>query len=365
MQVIFGDTGQEFSIESVGKDCTVGGLLDIALNNVSLPYDRDKVAVLSGNPPHLKVDENQTTGSCSVFYVYFANRKEELNCNIKDGVSGMLRQGKSMRVAIENMLHHYSQSQRAVNDVRERWSKLHDDWVSLSKRIPDDILKIKSLDVPLSVGGGSLSSYVKRDSLENWMKQGEDLDIQVGKMLLLVEKSETELTKLVGECSTHQDIIVGLEASDSCQLERVHWAHRDTLARVAKAQASMAQLGKDLSMMRKRMQCLEAVLLELEKISKLPGTYTAALEEVVRRKNFMREYTAEVTALVERVSSLCDAEVGRREAFMEAQGNRLPSGLIPGLTESRVPYCEVTLRKFDQDLPNLDREQVDAILNKI
>lgn len=118
------------------------------------------------------------------------------------------------------------------------------------------------------------------------------------------------------------------------QLQQMAAGCRKEVLRCMKEEVAATQtdlqfrLKKEVTWMRAHAGGRSEYINHLSRIRDLPAAYTAALNEVVRRRAFAAQYTSSVESMAAAITSMRGEETRNREAFLARYGAALPAHLL-------------------------------------
>lgn len=159
---------------------------------------------------------------------------------------------------------------------------------------------------------------------------------------------ETQLAELAEANRLSKDTMAFF-AQTKNRLRREVW-HR--LRAVAALQNRVRDAHNRLAVFRQALQRQSSACDQLLTLHEMPAAYFASLDEVHRRQRFARSLTAALERVSGRLEAAREAELGRREAFLERHGRFILKDLVPGLDEA-LPSFQLAAPRLDAALPHL------------
>lgn len=93
---------------------------------------------------------------------------------------------------------------------------------------------------------------------------------------------------------------------------------------------------------------------QLFAIEMLPRAYDAALDEVSRRRKFLKKFLTLSSDANDSVVKLLLEEKSKRKEFLDSHGRYLPKDLVPGLLDDLPQIQLIQAPSFDTKLPPID-----------
>jgi hypothetical protein len=160
----------------------------------------------------------------------------------------------------------------------------------------------------------------------------------------LESKNVTHVEELMPRLRTLDEEIRSVQkvAADAKHQASVKLFHR--LREVSMLQSQISEMRNKLHLYASLLNRVSQYCGQLQLMKKLPATYFACLDEIVRRKREASEASAQVLSAAEAVASAREAEVARRDAFMREHGAQLPRGLaaLSSLLQERPLIVEIS-----------------------
>ncbi|CAI9787427.1 unnamed protein product [Fraxinus pennsylvanica] len=134
----------------------------------------------------------------------------------------------------------------------------------------------------------------------------------------------------------------------------------DYLQRIAYIQYSIKQVHYKFPVFKEALKRQNDQFESLKVVRGIGPAYRACLVEVVRRKATMKLYMGMAGQLAERLASKREAEIRRREKFLEVHSRYIPSDILASMGLYDTPsMCNVDITPFDSNLLDIDLSDVD------
>jgi hypothetical protein len=133
---------------------------------------------------------------------------------------------------------------------------------------------------------------------------------------------------------------------------------RSELGNLYKLQSKIKEIAGGLVVYNDSLSRQKNYIQQLFAIEMLPRAYDAALEEVSRRRKFMKKYLGISSDANDSVVKLMLEEKTKRKEFLDNHGRYLPKDLVPGLLEDLPQIQLIQAPPFDVKLPMIDAEDL-------
>ena len=165
------------------------------------------------------------------------------------------------------------------------------------------------------------------------------LDRQISDLLIKMRLWKAQAEEV---CETMDILIAGL---------REHNPDRRLLADFGRAMAAVRKTEMAGVLLEEAFSRSRKSLGQLQHLEKMPLAYEKTLSEIPRRKVFKDKYLAKMAAYRTELAAMRKEENDRRLRYFNKYGVHLPSGLIPGLSDTATQVTIELLEDFDADLP--------------
>jgi len=193
-------------------------------------------------------------------------------------------------------------------------------------------------------------------------------DFQLSKDSLL--KTGHEVLDSQEILSIHLDDLKSIVAIHDDSLHHLHQLALDEKQRttqilfeqlhhIAKKQNEISRFGKKLMTYTSILNTLNGNFSVLAVARYLPGAYSMALQETLRRNTFIQQYNATLEKFIGRMKKHYEGENETRRLFLKHMGRFLPNGLIPHLGEMLDRFSlDSSVKKLVNRVPVLVSEKI-------
>jgi len=172
---------------------------------------------------------------------------------------------------------------------------------------------------------------------------------------------EQQLNNHIQQVIPHLEDLAGSLQNVTEQGEQLqvilHEVFFKTLLRVSRLQQKIKITSDKVSLYAAAGDRKRALFKQLESVKELPRAYNMALEEIARRREWSRNVQFELNQITERLQTLRNDELPRRERFQQQWGVHLPRHFLSEL--AHLPsQMNLSYTNVDDHLPHIEREDI-------